>query len=107
VQDAVGEVLRVHALAEGQLPGERPLRPIGGHDLLAVAMVRGALGPDRQDAVLDGHLEAVRVGAGQVGLDMVTARLAAVGVHRRAERGTRPLAAIEKSRSKGSLKART
>src|SRR5207249_4842091 len=107
VQDAVGvaggEVLRVRALAEGQLPGERPLGPLGGDDLLAVAVVRGALGLDRQDAVLDGHLDAVRVGAGQVGLDMVTAVLAAVDVHRHAEGARVPLAAMEKRRSKGSL----
>ena len=42
-----GEVLRVHALAEGEPPGERPLGPFGGNDLLAVAVVRGALGLDR------------------------------------------------------------
>jgi hypothetical protein len=94
VQDAVGvaggEVLRVHSLAEGELPGERPLGPFGDNDLPAVAIVRGALGLDRQDAVLDGHLDAVRVGAGQVGLDVVAAVLAAVDVHGHAERGTRP-----------------
>ena len=78
------------ALAEGEPPGERPLGPFGGNDLLAVAVVRGALGLDRHGAVLDGHLDAVRVGAGQVGLDMVTAVLAAVDVHRHPERGTRP-----------------
>src|SRR6266853_2098853 len=86
---ASGEVLRVHSLAEGEPPGERPLGPFGDNDLPAVAIVRGAPGLDRQDAVLDGHLDAVRVGAGQVGLDMVTAVLAAVDVHRHAERGTR------------------
>jgi hypothetical protein len=75
---AGGEILRIHALAKSELAGERPLRPLGGNDLLAVAIVRGARGPDRQDAVLDGHLDAVRVGAGQVGLDMVAAVLAAV-----------------------------
>ena len=52
VQDTVGvadgEVLRVHALAQGQLAGERPLRPLGDNDLLAVAVMRGAFGPDRQ-----------------------------------------------------------
>jgi len=46
VQDTVGvaggEVLRIRALAEGQLPGERPLGPLGGNDLLAVAVVRGS-----------------------------------------------------------------
>jgi hypothetical protein len=78
---ASGEVLRVHSLAEGELPGERPLGPLGDNDLPAVAIVRGAPGLDRQDAVLDGHLDAVRVGAGQVGLDVVAAVLAAVDVH--------------------------
>ena len=37
-----------HALAQGQLAGERPLRPLGDNDLLAVAVMRGAFGPDRQ-----------------------------------------------------------
>jgi hypothetical protein len=50
VQDTVGvgggEVLRVHALAEGKLAGERPLGPLGDDDLLAVAVMRGAFGPD-------------------------------------------------------------
>jgi hypothetical protein len=94
VQDTVGvaggEILRIHALAESAPAGERPLRPLGGNDLLAVAIVSGARGLDRQDAVLDGHLDAVRVGAGQVGLDMVAAVLAALDVYRHAERGTRP-----------------
>jgi hypothetical protein len=94
VQDTVGvvgrQVLRVHALAEGELPGERSLGSLGDDDLLAFAVVRGALGVDRQDAVLDGHLDAVRVGAGQVGLDVVAAVLAAVNVHGHTERGTRP-----------------
>ena len=94
MQDAVGvaggEVLRVHALAEGEPPGERSLGPFGGNDLLAAAVVRGALGLDRHGAVLDGHLDAVRVGAGHIGLDVVTAVLAAVDVHRHAERGARP-----------------
>lgn len=58
-----GEVLRVHSLAERELPRERPLEPIGDNDLLAVAIVRGALGLDRQDDVVDGHLAAVRAGA--------------------------------------------
>src|SRR5207248_11147496 len=52
VQDTVGvargKVLRVHALAQGQLAGERPLGPLGDDDLLALAVVRGAFGPDRQ-----------------------------------------------------------
>jgi hypothetical protein len=94
VQDTVGvasgEVLRAHSLAERELPRERPLEPIGDNDLLAVAIVRDALGLDRQDDVLDGHLDAVKVGAGQVGLDMVAAVLAAVDVHGDTERGTRP-----------------
>ena len=36
-----------------------PLEPIGDNDLLAVAIVGGALGLDRQDNVVDGHLNAV------------------------------------------------
>ena len=48
MQDTVGvaggEVVGVHALAEGELPGERPLGPLGRNDLLAFAVVRGALG---------------------------------------------------------------
>jgi hypothetical protein len=67
VQDTVGvaggEVLRVHALAQGQLAGERPLGPLGDDNLLAVAVMRGAFGADRQGAVLDGDLDAVRVDA--------------------------------------------
>jgi hypothetical protein len=43
VQDTVGvaggEVLRVHALAEGELPGERPLGSLGDKNPLAVAVV--------------------------------------------------------------------
>jgi hypothetical protein len=69
VQDTVGvgggEVLRVRALAQGQLAGERPLGPLGDDDLLAVAVMRGAFGPDRQGAVLDGDLDAVWVDAGR------------------------------------------
>jgi hypothetical protein len=49
VQDTVGigggEVLRVHALAQGQLAGERPLGPLGDDDLLALAVMRGANRP--------------------------------------------------------------
>jgi hypothetical protein len=61
---ASGEVLRVHSLTEGELPGERPLGPFGDNDLPAVAIVKGAPGLARQDAVLEGHLDAVGVGAG-------------------------------------------
>jgi hypothetical protein len=50
MQDTVGvaggEVLRVRALAEGQLAGERPPGPFGDNDLLALAVMRGAFGPD-------------------------------------------------------------
>src|SRR6266498_621760 len=67
VQDTVGvgggEVLRVHTLTEGQLPGERPLGSLGDNNLLALAVGRGALGLDRQGAGVDEHLDAVRVDA--------------------------------------------
>lgn len=47
MQDTVGvaggEVLRVHSLAEGELPGERPLGPFGDNDLPAVAIVKGVV----------------------------------------------------------------
>jgi hypothetical protein len=49
------------------------------------------------------HLDAVGVGTGQVGLDMVAAIIAAVDVHRHAKRGTLPLAAMEKNLSIRSL----
>ena len=88
---ASGEVLGVRSLAEGELSGERSLGPFGGNDLRAVAIVRVRSAWIVEDAVLDGHLDAVRVGAGQrVGLDVVAAVLAAVDVHGHAERGTRP-----------------
>ena len=85
-----GEVLGVHALAEGKLAGKRPLGPLGDDDLLALAVMRAAFGPDRQGAVLHGHLDAVRVHAGQVGLDVVAPIPGAVDVHGHAERGARP-----------------
>ena len=48
MQDTVcvsgGEVLRVHALAEGELTGERPLGSLGNDDLLALPVGGGALG---------------------------------------------------------------
>jgi hypothetical protein len=40
--------------------------------------------------MLDGHLDAGRVDAGQAGLDVVAAVPGAVDVHRHAERGARP-----------------
>jgi hypothetical protein len=49
VQDTIGvaggEVLGVHALAERQLPGERPLGPFGRDDLVVLTVVRGPFGP--------------------------------------------------------------
>ena len=55
VQDTVcvlgGEALgSADALAEGKLPGERPLGSLGDNDVLALAVTGGALGPDRQGA---------------------------------------------------------
>src|SRR6266498_4786752 len=91
VQDTVGvgggEVLRVHTLTKGQLPGERPLGSLGDNNLLALAVRRGALGLDRQGAGVDDHLDAVRVNAGQVYLHVVTAVLAAVDIQWHRERG--------------------
>ena len=46
-QDTIGiirrEVVGVHALTQGELPGERALRPLGDDDVLAVAVARDAL----------------------------------------------------------------
>ena len=93
LQDTVavagGEVLRVHSLAEESSAND-PLGPFGDNDLVAVAIVRERLRPGSSDTVLDCHLNAVRVGAGQVGFDMVAAALAAVDVHGHAERSSRP-----------------
>src|SRR5216117_3473920 len=53
------------------IAAERPQGSLSGNDLRALAVVRVALGLDRQSTGLDGHLDAVRVDTGQVGLDVV------------------------------------
>jgi len=63
---------------------------LGDNDRLALAIVRRAIGPDRQDAALDGHLYAVRVDAGQVGLNVIAAVFTAVDVQGHPQWGTRP-----------------
>jgi hypothetical protein len=65
-----------------------PWGSVGDNDLLAFAVARG--GVDRQGAALYGHLDTVRVDAGQVGLNVVAAVLAAVHVQWHAKRGPRP-----------------
>jgi hypothetical protein len=92
---------RVAGLARGRGSGHGPQAllacPSGElHHLalmifgIALTVVRGAFGLDRQGAVLNGHLDAVRVDARQVSLDVVAAVLTAVDIHGHSERGTRP-----------------
>ena len=100
MQDTVGvaggEVLRVHALAEGQLAGERPLGPLGDDDLLAVAVMRGAFGRivrvlcSTVTSMLSGLTPAGRPRRCSCHPRVVAAIPGAVDVHGHAERGTRP-----------------
>ncbi len=76
---------RVQGVADLQLPGEAALRPLGEQDVVALLVLRAALGPDGQHVALGGDLHAARVDARQIQGDVVTV-VGLPDVHRHAHR---------------------
>jgi hypothetical protein len=59
------QVVGVDAFAQSELTAEYSLRPLGGDEVVGVAVVGRALGAQPHGAVLDGDLDGSRVSAGQ------------------------------------------
>src|SRR4051794_11006461 len=86
---AVGlEVFGVQRVAEEDLAGVGPLRPLGHDHLVALSRLKAPLGPHRQHVLLDGQIDRRGLHAWEVELDDELLP-AAVGVHRERPRRTR------------------
>jgi hypothetical protein len=74
MQDPVGiprlDVLRVHRVAQLQLPREASLRPLRHEHVLTVLVFRATLCSDRQDVSLSADVHTGRIHAGQVQRDV-------------------------------------
>ena len=60
------DVVRVEALAEEELAGERSGRSLVDEDLIILIELPLALGRDRERVLLDCHLDRVRIDTGKV-----------------------------------------